>query len=59
MRGEKDVSLCFEYDDIKYIIVKTREDFEQLSDEIANLGLNRPEERRLFSKIIIWLGCQK
>lgn len=50
----KDVSLSFEYSDLKYIIVKTLDDFYQLANEIVKLGLNKLEEQQLFSKIIIW-----
>lgn len=54
MFGIPEISLSFDYSDLKYIIVKTLEDFQTLAKDIAELGLNKFEEQQLYSKIIIW-----
>lgn len=52
--GIKDISLNFDYADLKYIIVKTVADFEILAKEITDLKLNKLEEHQLISKVIVW-----
>lgn len=54
MSGIADISLPFEYSDIKYIIVKNSTDFAKLTAAIAELGLDDIAEHELISKIIIW-----
>lgn len=49
------ISLKFEYDDLKYIIVKTKEDFKQISEMISELeDISIDDKNQLLSKIIIW-----
>lgn len=52
--GKPEVSLSFEYEDLKYIIVETSHDFYELSNEIGNWNLNEDEKYTLLSKIIVW-----
>lgn len=52
--SKKELWLHFEYSDIKYIIVKTEDDFEKLRKLIINKKLNRQTKDRLISKIRIW-----
>ena len=54
MAGISEISLGFDYSDIKYIIVKTKEDFEKLTSEIVSLKLEEMIEHQLISKIIVW-----
>lgn len=54
MSGIPEISLRFEYPDIKYIIVKDNADFAKLTTAIAELGLDNSAERELISKIIVW-----
>lgn len=54
MAGIPEISLGFDYSDIKYIIVKTKEDFEILANEIVSLELEEMIEHQLISKIIVW-----
>lgn len=54
MSGIADISLPFEYSDIKYIIVKNSSDFAKLTAAITELGLDDIAEHELISKIIIW-----
>lgn len=54
MSGIQEISLNFEYADLKYIIVKNLSDFERLTEAIMALGLDKLEEYRLISKVIIW-----
>lgn len=54
MSGIQEISLNYDYVDLKYIIVKTLSDFEILSEVIRNLGLDKLEEYQLISKVIIW-----
>lgn len=49
------VSLKFDYEDLKYIIVNTKEDFKTLSKFINSLKEIGIEEKEiLFSKVLIW-----
>lgn len=52
MAGIPKISLQFDYDDLKYIIVKTRADFEKIVQEIADL--DDMVQHELISKIIVW-----
>lgn len=54
MLGIPEISLRFDYTDLKYIIVKTIADFETLTKEIVSLKLDDFIEHQLISKIIIW-----
>lgn len=54
MSGIQKISLSFDYSDLKYIIVKTMDDFQELATVIAGLKLDKLKEQQLFSKIIIW-----
>ena len=54
MDGIKEISLQFEYADIKYIIVKSRDDFKDLSSVIKGLIKDEFERSLLISKIIVW-----
>lgn len=54
MFGIDEISLKFSYADLKYIIVKTIDDFNVLANEIVNLKLKPLDERQLFSKVLIW-----
>lgn len=54
MLGIPEISLKFNYSDLKYIIVKSVADFEKLTKEIINLNLDQIVEHELISKIIIW-----
>lgn len=51
------ISLKFTYSDLKYIIVKTKDDFEKLIEKIETYDLELVERERLISKIIIWDVC--
>lgn len=54
MAGIAEISLNFEYKDIKYIIVKSHSDFIKLTDELVALRLDSVIEREMISKIIVW-----
>ncbi len=54
MFGIPEISLCFNYTDLKYIIVKTKEDFNALSEEVRTLKITESEKLQLISKVIIW-----
>lgn len=54
MSGIPEISLPFEYSDVKYIIVKDNADFVKLTTAIAEIGLEESSERELISKIIVW-----
>jgi hypothetical protein len=49
-----DISLKFDYTDLKYIIIKTTDDFIKLVSVIDNLNINVNTRNELISKIIIW-----
>jgi len=52
MAGIPEISLQFDYDDLKYIIVKTRADFEKLVFELSDL--DDPVQHELISKVLVW-----
>lgn len=52
MAGIPEISLQFNYDDLKYIIVKTRADFEKLVSELSDLDDSIQHE--LISKVLVW-----
>ncbi|MCD8107271.1 MAG: abortive infection system antitoxin AbiGi family protein [Oscillospiraceae bacterium] len=54
MNMDPDVSLKFEYDDIKYIVIKDKSDFDRLLKVIDGLKCDDEEKYKLFSKIIVW-----
>lgn len=54
MFGIHEISLEFEYTDLKYIIVKSIDDFDILVREIESMRLNKLEAYNLISKIMIW-----
>lgn len=54
MNGNKNVSLAFDYSDIKYIILKGEEDFEPIIETINSFHIEKIEKQRLISKIIVW-----
>lgn len=54
MCGLSEISLKFEYEDIKYIIIKTNEDFIKFTEEIKNIKLTDLQAYELVSKIIVW-----
>lgn len=52
-------SLSFEYSDIKYIILKDKDDFFKLIETINNLNVNETEKNLIISKIIIWIDSKE
>lgn len=48
------ISLDFDYTDLKYIIIKTTDDFIKLVSVIDKLNINVNTRNELISKIIIW-----
>lgn len=55
---DPDLHLKFNYNDLKYIIIKSDDDFDKLIDEIRQLKLPLNIETRLISKIVIWDICK-
>ena len=54
MSGVPEISLKFEYSDVKYIIVKDNSDFVKLTTAITELGIDDGCVHELISKILIW-----
>lgn len=54
MSGIAEISLTFEYSDVKHIIVKNKADFEKIVQTVLDLDINKMERYELISKIIIW-----
>lgn len=54
MIGVREVSLPFDYNDVKYVIVKDHSDFYKLTKAISEIKLEEDQEHELISKIIIW-----
>lgn len=54
MAGIPEISLKFNYSDLKHIIVKSKYDFDELTKEILNMGIKEMDCYELISKIIVW-----
>lgn len=54
MSGIPEISLEFDYSDVKYIIVKDHSDFIKLTSAITDLCLDEASEHELISKILVW-----
>ena len=54
MSGIAEISLTFDFSEIKHIIVKNKADFEKLAQEILALDISEMECYELISKIIVW-----
>ena len=54
MSGIPEISLAFDYADVKYIIVKDNSDFVKLTTAITEIGLDDSAEHELISKILVW-----
>lgn len=49
-----EIALKFKYNEVKYIIVKTKEDFSKLISTIEELKLDKSEKYELISKVLTW-----
>ncbi len=54
MVNRPEVSIQFEYSDLKYVIIKTSDDLNNFINNIEKLKLEKVVERELISKIIVW-----
>lgn len=52
--GVKEVSLPFDYSELKYVIVKSISDYENICAEIDSWNLVKGEKYTLLSKIMVW-----
>lgn len=48
------ISLKFDYTDLKYIIIKSTDDFVKLVSVIDKLNIDGNTKNELISKIIVW-----
>ena len=55
---DSDLHLNFNYNDLKYVIIRNDGDFDRLINEIRNIKLSSNIENRLISKIVIWDTCK-
>ena len=53
MDGIKDVSLCFEYNEIKHIIIQTLEEYRQVVEKLEEWEID-DQKYDVLSKIIVW-----
>lgn len=54
MDGLAQISLTFEYSDVKYIIVNAVSDLQNITAEIEQFEISEAEKHSLISKIIVW-----
>ena len=54
LNKKTDTAISFEYNDLRYIIVKSVEDSEKMIAAIMNLDIEEIEKYKLTSKILIW-----
>lgn len=52
--GRIEVSLPFDYSELKYVIVEYLQDFYALSNAINEWGLSEEEKYTLLSKVMVW-----
>lgn len=50
---KKEVSLCFEYSDIKHIIIPSLAEYKELSRVVDSWGL-KDDKEEILSKVIVW-----
>lgn len=55
---DPDLHLKFDYNDLKYVIIKNDDDFGRLIDVVRQLKLSSNTENRLISKIVVWDICK-
>ena len=55
---DPDLHLKFDYNDLKYVIIKNDDDFDRLIDVVRQLNLSSNIENRLISKIVVWDTCK-
>ncbi len=51
--------LKFKYDEIKYIIIKTNDEFEYICNLVKKITNTEEEKNRLISKIIVWENSRR
>ena len=54
MKGEKEVSLSFDYHEIKHIIIKNLSDYKRLVETIKKWGINEDDQYTILSRVIVW-----
>ena len=54
IENHKDLSLVFDYSNIKYLIVKEENDRVELINQLDQLEIDGLEKTMLISKIIVW-----
>lgn len=54
----EEVSLKFDYSDLKYIIVHTENDCDILIENIMEFEIEENEKIKLISKILVWENCR-
>ena len=54
MNFRREVSLCFEYTDIKHIVIQTIEEYRELSRAIDLWGIEDKDKSEILSKVIVW-----
>lgn len=59
LKKDKDSGIVFDYDDIKYLIVKNKSDCNKTIDLITKKIHNQDVKNRLISKILVWEECKE
>lgn len=54
MDGLEQISLTFDYSDVKYIIVNNESDLQKITEEIEKFEASETEKHSLISKVIVW-----
>ena len=54
MKGKAEVSLQFDYSDIKHIIIKNLEDYRQLVMTIKKWDIDEMTQYTILSRVIVW-----
>ncbi len=54
LQGKPEASLKFDYEDLKYIIIKSEDDLKKIMKIINEIKITQEEKNLLISKIIIW-----
>lgn len=54
LRADPSTSLPFSYDDLKYVIVRSRDDFSTLLEQIEKWDIGNVDRHKLLAKVLVW-----
>lgn len=49
-----EIAITFEYDDLKYIVVKDESDANELIESISSFSISQTDKNLLYAKVVVW-----